>query len=381
MGVIAYIADLHLDCRNPDASDGSRYLREQEAWRLTDGILGWCVVNEVKTLVIAGDMAHYRNPRVWAYKVMGSLTDRLHERGIEVIAIRGNHDGSEHGRAEFGEAIPYLRYFSEPASITTASGHDLTLLPWFGRSHVAARAGTSMSVADQHAYMRDAAERILSDAKGRIVVTHFTISGAKYSSEAQPVLGDASEFMLPPRILSNAAYCIAGHVHKAQRITGPTDVVYPGSAILCDFGQENDVPTILLDRGQGPTAEPIGYEHLRFVTVNADVSEDGTCEHDDLDALAIEGAIVRVKATVPAGEAGTGAIARLMRDVEARGPVYMARAKLAVVRHDARVAHEMTTEQTPTEALASYAELVGGEYADRADELTALHGEIERSLT
>jgi DNA repair exonuclease SbcCD nuclease subunit len=376
MKPIIYAADFHLDNRNPDIMAGGEYLRETEARLMLDALLARAVEAGAGAIVIAGDVSHFRNPRAWAYVLFGDFLIRCKQEGIEIHIIRGNHDGDDLGRKEFCQAFDGIRgfhYYRTP-QVAQVCGRRVLMLPWAGRSTVAAKAGHTMTVAEQNAYMRDAFERIIQSHPAEVIVTHFSIAGVKYSTEAQPLLGDSSEFMLPVTAFHTPElkYVVSGHIHKAQSLhTGAVPIYYPGSTILCDFGQEREVPMVLLDDGD-PRHVPLVYDHLRFVTVEPDT----TIHMPDL-----EGAIVRIKGEVPSGDEGQRMVAGIMADIATHYPTYIAKPVLTLRRHEARFTHTITAETTPADALTEYIGLVGGEYAERAEALALLHHGIEKEVS
>ena len=375
MEPIIHTADFHLDCRNPDVSSEGKYIREAEALSMTDALHALAVDTGAAAIIIAGDIANYRNPRAWAYVVFRRFLEKCEADGIKVVGLRGNHDGDDLSRREFAEAFPssLITYARKPTVLKVA-GRDVLLLPWAGRSTVAAKAGHTMTVAEQHGYMQQAFERIIQTHPADIIVTHFTIAGAKYSSEAQPMLGDSGELMLPVGMFNqpHLRHVVSGHIHKAQVLTnGAVPIMYPGSTILCDFGQESETPHVVIDHGKHTELVPLEYDHLRFVTVNND---------DPVDPDMLRGAIVRYKGAVPSGDEGARIVSERMSEIAACEPAYIAKPVLTLERHEARFSHSIRAETLPSHALEEYARLVGGEYQERIDALMTIHEDIQKEV-
>lgn len=376
MKPIIYAADFHLDNRNPDIMAGGEYLRETEARLMLDALLARAIEAGAGAIIIAGDVSHFRNPRAWAYVLFRAFLDKCALADIEVHIIRGNHDGDDLGRKEFCQAFGGVRgfhYYRKP-QVVDVCGRSVLMLPWAGRSTVAAKAGHTMTVSEQNAYMRDAFERIIQTHPAEVIVTHFTIAGVTFSTEAQPLLGDSSEFMLPVMAFHTPElkYVVSGHIHKAQVLhNGAVPIYYPGSTILCDFGQEREVPMVLLDDGD-PRHVPLVYDHLRFVTVGPE---------DTFSMPDLVGAIVRIKGEVPSGDEGQRRVAEMERLIASQEPAYIAKSVVSLKRHEARFTHTITAETTPADALTEYIGLVGGEYAERAEALALLHGGIEKEVS
>lgn len=373
---IIYAADLHLDNRNPDVrGETGRYVRETEAEAMLEALLSVCAKQHASTLIIAGDLSNNRNPRAWVYTAFATFLDSAHRQGLKVVAMPGNHDRDETGEPEFGDAFakhPAFTYVKAP-EVIAADGKLILMLPWVGRTRVAAKSGATMMVSEQHAYIQTALERIVQTHAADVVVTHYTIAGARYSSEAQPLLGDSAELMLPAMMFNQPGikYVVSGHVHKAQTLTsGAVPVFYPGSTILCDFGQEKEQPQVVLDDGSRDVRHiPLYYKHLRFATV-----EEGT------EIANLTGAIVRFKGSIPSGDEGVRWLATFTDKLAALSPLYIAKPKVSLTRHDVRVEHTITAEVSPEAAFAEYTALAGGEYQERSDALMPLHHDIERTV-
>lgn len=370
---ILFTADWHLDCRNPDTrTDEGTYLRENEAYAMVTAVLGAAHTHGCGTIIIAGDAAHYRNPRTWTYALMKHWLRECADAGVEVIAMRGNHDGDDSGRTEFGHSQAW-QYANVP-NVVRAGGERVLLIPWTGRSTIAAKAGHVMSVAEQNTYMQGALERVIRSHQADIIVTHFTIAGATYSSEAQPLLGDSSEFMLPLGAFGDCKAVVAGHIHKPQTIlNGPVPVYYPGSTIQCNFGEQHDPRVLVWDAdAQEMRSVALDYPFLRFVTVDPN-------DPASLSAQCLDGAVVRVKGRVPAGDEGMRIIRQLHIDIASMSnPAYIARPVLEVERADVRGSHTITDTLSPENALSEYIDLAGGEYSARKDQLLAMHAGISK---
>lgn len=376
MRPIIHAADLHLDCRNPDIMDGGTYIREAEASRMLDALHEMAIQMGAGAITLAGDISHYRNPRAWAYVVFLRFLLKCKDSDIKVVAIRGNHDGDDLSRREFCEAFGGLLDYHRTPKVVDVCGRSILMLPWAGRSTVAAKAGHTMTVSEQHAYMRDAFERVIQSHPADVVLTHFSIAGVRWSSEAQPLLGDSSEFMLPIMAFNtpDLQYVVSGHIHKSQTLTGgPVPIYYPGSTILCDFGQEKELPMVLVDHGDGEIEDmELEYDHLRFVTVTDD---------DETPGATLQDAIVRFKGEVPSGDEGARLVADRMQRIALACPAYIAKPVLSLRRHEARFTHNITAEASPESAFMEYATLVGGEYQERYDDLMPLHQEIEKEVS
>jgi len=368
---ILFTADQHTGLATHDGPtlDGRPSWRQVEAESVADIVQHTASQREAYT-ICAGDFYNSRKPPAWAYAVEADYPGGF--------AILGNHDAFESR-----DKVPPLSVARElqpvrTPTVTLLGAYAVVFIPWFGRSLVAREGG--MSVAEQFARMETALAAIVTQkvAEARalsehvLVVAHLTVAGAEYNSGTQPMLGEASEFMVPAHVLAQpgveAVYL--GHVHKPQTFySGDIPITYIGSAIRHDFGDEANVCRALYVE-PGKPVEEIELPATRFVTVpvesQAVVSVPNT----------VDGAVVRFKGELPAGMESAARLARLREEALAMGALKVAKPAVRFVRHDVRREHEFRIDASPTDTLRRYFELAGGEYAERTEPLVALHGSL-----
>lgn len=372
-------ADLHGNTGTHDYIIDGKSMRQEEQVRVYAELLGLAKNDGHESIVILGDVAHLRRPAPWWYVVFGQFLDECDAQGIEVFAMYGNHDAPPVG----GGMYP-LSAFASYAALTlmdtmdrysyqTPEGYDLFPLSWTSRAHFAA-AHPDMPVQEQYEKMAANFSNVVSMMESRVeaerpalLVTHFTISGSKYNSEAQPLLGESSDFMLPRSVVDRTTfdYIISGHIHKPQDIDGR--IWYPGSAISVDFGDEEQRRVLTFD-GTEIESVPL-LSPTRFHTIMLD-------DMDTMNANAVEGAIVRVKGSVPRTEDAIHQLKQLKEDAEKFGALRVAKSAIKFDRVEARSEHDITVEVTPTQALDSFIEMVGGEYVTYKDGLLVLHEQL-----
>jgi len=167
----------------------------------------------------------------------------------------------------------------------------------------------------------------------RVLVGHFSVSGATYGSERSVMLGRDLVIQKSALADPNWDYVALGHIHKHQNLTpahprgGPAEgaangrlppIVYSGSLERIDFGEAvEDKGFCWVKLARGDTHWEFRRVRARpFRSINVDVREEDdptTAVVAAIQARGIEGAVVRVN--IAAREGQEGALRR--REVEA----------------------------------------------------------------
>lgn len=366
-------ADLHL---GDTTHDPAGEWRRDEAHRVAQAVQQAAMDHGVGMTFILGDLYHTRRPQPWAYEAA-----RLLPRNTVVVS--GNHDGNPVGTSPNDIVTNALH---EPHAVPV--GNTLFVcIPWFSRAHIAARfpelAGQQhhMMMADALRMMVDRFEAQAKAYERAIVLTHMTITGASYNSDVQPTLGESSEFLAPAESLLRpwVSMVFSGHIHKPQAIHDG-QIVYVGSAIRHDFGEEQQVcRAIVLDT---ETLEMVDVElpATPFATVPVDAGSNAESLYRAMWGFPPD-AVVRLKGEMPPGAESAAAIAEMESQLTAYSPVRIAKPAITYTRHEMREQSAITTQTPPTEALAEYINVVGGAYEDRRESLLALHAELMEEVT
>lgn len=375
--MIGILADPHMGDNTHDVDGSRRKLAEE----MVDEVLDQLDAHFATTLVVPGDLITKVKPDPWAYLVATRLRDGCRKRGIAMFVEDGNHDAAKPGEVGPLEVLFDDRELISRPRVVEVEGLYLCFLPWVSRAYLASKI-TEQSAATQQAAMVDLlvsiAQKQLTESNGPAVsVTHFTISGAAYNSEVQPLLGEATEIVLPTAAFRGYDLVIAGHVHKAQEFE---NIVYPGAAMRHDFGEEDATPSIMfldpatLERHCHPLPAQ------EFVTVEvAYISTEDSERYDMLTpegGHVFDGAVVRLKGMLPAGPNTSEVVAEWRADILDRGALKVLDSEISYVRHEHREASTTTTATPPGQALEEFIEVVGGEYADNRELLLAKHAEI-----
>lgn len=384
MSGILFVSDQHTGLTSHDGPtlEGSPSWRRVEAERIAETVRDYAEEHRC-TVISLGDFFDSRRPPAWAYNV-----ERMYPP--ESYCLRGNHDTYESSeRVSPGEVMRSFHAIARPQTLVVGE-FNIIMLPWFGRSIVAA--DMPLSVDEQYKAMeshvadlisqRVAQVKAKSDAKV-IVVAHMMVAGAQYNSGTQPMLGQSSEFMVPAHVLAqpgvDAVYL--GHVHKPQAFeSGGIPITYVGSSIRNGFGDEDNVCRgIHVREGHEPIDVPLPATN--FVTIPVHVTNEEQADTIERMKDTIPGAVVRFKGELPAGAETSRLLANMRQDCIERGALRVAKRAITFTRHIVEREHTFTADNSPEDTLARYFDLAGGEYAERKDELLAAHATLTRDAT
>jgi exonuclease SbcD len=222
----------------------------------------------------------------------------------------------------------------------------------------------------------------------RVLVGHFTVSGARTGSEREVMLG--SDVTVSLGDLDDPAwdYVALGHIHKHQCLTSGarTPVVYSGSLERIDFGEENEPKGfcwVELERGRTRWQfKPVNSRP--FVTLRADLRTSADPMNNALDAIRsanVQGAIVRMYVQLSAADEGRVETRRLYAALYERGASTVATIKLEVERADRARLNGAIESLTPLQLLERYFQARGTDATHTAQLLTcakAIFEEVDR---
>jgi exonuclease SbcD len=227
-------------------------------------------------VIVAGDLYDTGAPTPDSTRVVTRALSALRQTGARVVAIGGNHDN--------GPALDALRPWAEAAGIvlrgairdnpdellitgTTAGGEQwrLVALPFLSQRYAIraaemyelTAAEASQTYADHIARLIGRlSESFAEPGAVNLLTAHLTVVGASTGGgerEAHTVMGYAVPATVFP---AHAHYVALGHLHRSQRVIGPSPVRYCGSPLAVDFGEEENIPAVsVVDVGTDKAAQ------------------------------------------------------------------------------------------------------------------------------
>lgn len=279
---VVFTADLHFYYKN--------FPGRLEDYRRSWGYLVDYAIDNAQAVVIAGDLLRsHRSARIDELVVLIEGLKKLVSAGLEVIAIRGNHDPPDLGDL-LKEAVPGVRYFSSPARLELGRV-VFSLVPWWE--------------GQKPQDVVDAAEGLGGD----ILALHTTLEGAVASS------GFVFEEAVPLESMCAYKMVVSGHIHKFQVLKESPFIFYPGSLEPADFGEAGDEKGFVVVDLDDMSWEFVRVPHAELMVARASA--------DQLDGIfnSAGGKVVRLVLSGTAGqlaELDREAIAKLAAEAGVR---------------------------------------------------------------
>ena len=348
---LLHFADLHVGMENYGKLDPQTGIssRIRDFLDRLDEIVEFALTHEADLVIFAGDAFKTRDPDPTQQREFARRIKQLADR-VPVFMLVGNHDIP--GIAARATSIDIFRTL-EVSNImvgrsigsqvvqTRRGPVFLGWVPFPVRGRLIAQEdhrGASVEELDRavaaliSGELADLAKQASEQDMPRVLVGHFSVSGATYGSERSVMLG--RDLVIQKSALSDANwdYVALGHIHKHQNLTpahprgapaegaggSPPPIVYSGSLERIDFGEEVEEKGFCwVKLARGDTHWEFRRVRARpFRSINVDVRE----EEDPtaavvaaIQARGIEGAVVKV--TITAREGQEAALRR--RELEA----------------------------------------------------------------
>ena len=212
-----------------------------------------------QVFIIAGDVYDRAIPTAEAVSVFDEFIEKLHETGVTILCISGNHDSPE--RLSFAQEILEKKgvHFAgvykgkcKQVRLTDEDGPVVfTLMPFV---KPALLSETTSDMAVRH-MLTDTVRN--GEKERQVLITHYFVTNAG----VQPELSDSESHVLVGgldnvdcSLFAGFHYTALGHIHKPQRMDkdnslyGP--VVYAGSPLAYSFsecGQQKGIVYVELD--------------------------------------------------------------------------------------------------------------------------------------
>jgi exonuclease SbcD len=252
--------------------------RAEEFAAALDEVVAIAVDEGIDCLLLAGDVYEHRAPAPEADSLVFEAFLRLHDAGIRVVAIPGNHDSPVRLEA-FGKVLRPLGIEVVPRVARPDAGGILVVPSRDGtqEAEIAAipfvperRFGDAAALFDAgeawyQSYAQGMGELLGAMAAGftprriPIVLGHLFTDGALVTpggGERELTIGIA--YAVPPsRLPAEAAYIALGHVHLPQAVKGsPAPARFAGSLLQLDFGEAGQRKSVaLVDAAPGKPAK------------------------------------------------------------------------------------------------------------------------------
>jgi DNA repair protein SbcD/Mre11 len=338
---LLHFADLHVGMENYGKLDPQTGIssRIRDFLDRLDEIVDFALAHEADLVIFAGDAFKTRDPDPTQQREFARRIKRLADQ-VPLFMLVGNHDIP--GIAARATSIDIFRTL-EVSNImvgrnigsqvvqTRRGPVFLGWVPFPVRGRLIAQEdhrGASVEELDRavgaliSGELADLAKLAGEQDMPRVLVGHFSVSGATYGSERSVMLGRDLVIQKSALSDSNWDYVALGHIHKHQNLTpahprgvpaegaasgSPPPIVYSGSLERIDFGEEVEEKGFCwVKLARGDTQWEFRRVRARpFRSINVDVreAEDPTAAVvAAIQARGIEGAVVRVNIAAREGQ-------------------------------------------------------------------------------
>ena len=243
--------------------------------------------HEVDAVLIAGDIFDTSTPPSYARELYSQLVVGLHEAGVALLLLGGNHDSV----ATLGESRDLLaRLGATVVPAADVADEQVRVLPQrdgtpgcvvcaipFIRPRDVIRSQAGDSAEDKQASLQAAIQAhyhaVFAAAESRrsalatelgrplplLATGHLTTVGASASESVREIYVGALE-AFPTSAFPPADYIALGHIHRPQRVGGLEHIRYSGSPIPLSFdeaGQQKEMLLVDLDAAGLQTITPL----------------------------------------------------------------------------------------------------------------------------
>lgn len=265
--------------------------RQAEHQALIDWLLIQTQTHVVDAVLIAGDIFDTGAPPSYARELYNQLIVRLHDAGVALLLLAGNHD-SVSVLDESRELLSYLG--TQVISSTGGDAQHVITLPLrnsgntpgcivcalpFIRPRDVQQSQAGQSAKDKQQALQTAIaatyQRVYAAAQRKqaqllastgqhlpiIATGHLTTVGASSNESVREIYVGALE-AFPTNAFPRASYIALGHIHKSQLVGGLEHIRYSGSPIALGFDEARQTKQVLLvdvnaDGLQTVTALPV----------------------------------------------------------------------------------------------------------------------------
>ncbi len=227
---VLHFSDSHLDIRG--AKFGTRrYERKQDFLQTFDEAVGYALEKRPDILIHTGDLFDGVSPRNPARAHVMTAFRKLHERGIRVFIISGNHDAPRARQSGISPLVEYsnagfVTLFQDWEKVgsetVTIKGLDVEV------------SGISFDPTVPMSSTVDPLTQVSIPGKGDITIllVHYNVEGFRGTFPSSPTIRLKSV----PRKLT---YLAVGHIHEHQKQhVENTTICVPGSTENVSFAEE-----------------------------------------------------------------------------------------------------------------------------------------------
>ena len=249
-----------------------------------DQMAGIAIDERVDAVLIAGDLYEHRSPVPEADGLVFETLVRLHEAGIPVVAIPGNHDSAVRMEA-LTKLLGAINVTVVPrvvpperggvVEIPSREGKDRALIacvPFVPERRFGDATALFNATEEWYQSYAEGMGRVFAAMTGgfrddavNVLMAHVFTDGAIPGGGEHQVTIGIEYAVSPARLPATASYIALGHVHRPQAVRGaPSPTRYAGSLLQLDFGEKEQTKSVaIVDATAGRPAK------VREVTLSA----------------------------------------------------------------------------------------------------------------
>jgi DNA repair protein SbcD/Mre11 len=240
--------------------------RHHEFAAALDQVVGIAGDEGVDAVLIAGDLYEHRATSPEADALVFDALVRLHELGVPVVAIPGNHDSAlrlqamaKLLRAIDVHAVPRVAPPEEGSviEITSRDGKEragIACVPFVPERRFGDAAALFEATESWFQSYAEGVGRLLGAMAGafrpervNVLMAHLFTDGALLGGGEREVKTGLEYSVSPSRLPGTASYVALGHVHKPQAVKGaPSTARYAGSLLQLDFGERDQGKSVAI---------------------------------------------------------------------------------------------------------------------------------------
>lgn len=257
-----HTADIHFGMENygkidPETGIHTRLLDFEQA-------LNFCIdrgiQEDIDFFLFAGDAYKTATPSPTQQKLLMRCFLRLHQAGIPIVIVVGNHDnplsfGKANSLEIFGDMpLDGFHVMAQPTLLkleTKRGPVQIVGIPWPTRTTIALnKKNLQQSLHDITDYIAQAVGTIIQNLAAQcdptipaVLSGHLTVSSGIFSgSEKRAIYGSDPTLMPSQLAIPPFDYVALGHLHRYQDLNphGYPAVVYSGSIERVDFGERKE---------------------------------------------------------------------------------------------------------------------------------------------
>jgi DNA repair protein SbcD/Mre11 len=270
--------------------------RAEEFADALDEVVGIARQEGVDAVLLAGDLYDHRSPGPEADALVFDALVRLHEAGIPVVAIPGNHDSADRLRAFAGLLRPIgvgvVPRVVPPdqgsmVEVPARDGDEAALVacvPFVPERRFGDAAALFRATEDWYLSYAEGMGRLLGAMaepfrpdRVNVLLAHLFTDGAIPGGGEHQVSIGIEYAVSPSRLPATASYVALGHVHRPQAVRGaPSPTRYAGSLLQLDFGEAEQTKSVAIV--EASPSRPAKVREVALTSGRRLVDVEGTLE-------------------------------------------------------------------------------------------------------